>query len=98
MSFWKYIRIRLKMVSSAPYLLTDLIEGDTVYISNRPNGLLTLNEVPEELPHLWVFATGTGVGPFLLILNSEEPWQRFEKIIVCYSVKTAEEMAYRENF
>lgn len=78
--------------------LTNLSEGDTVYISTRPNGLLTLNEVPEALPHLWFFATGTGIGPFISILNTAEPWQRFEKIIVCYSVRTAEEMAYREDF
>jgi ferredoxin--NADP+ reductase len=79
-------------------LLTDLGIGDTVYISNRPNGLLTLHEVAEKVTHLWFFATGTGIGPFISILNTAEPWQRFDKIIVCYSVRTAEEMAYRDDF
>jgi len=78
--------------------LTHLDEGDTVFISNRPSGLLTLNEVPEGVSNIWFFATGTGIGPFISILNTQEPWQRFEKIIVCYSVKTAEEMAYLESF
>jgi ferredoxin--NADP+ reductase len=94
------LEIHLNTVQGGKFspLLTNLAKGDTVYISNRPSGLLTLNEVPQEVPHLWFFATGTGIGPFISILNTEEPWQRFEKIIVCYSVKTAEEMAYREDF
>tara|TARA_R110002153_G_scaffold18021_3_gene63068 strand:+ start:128658 stop:129404 length:747 start_codon:yes stop_codon:yes gene_type:complete len=96
----EFLEIHLNTVKGGKFspLLTELIEGDTVYISNRPSGLLTLNEVPKEVPNLWFFATGTGIGPFISILNTDEPWLRFEKIIVCYSVKTAEEMAYRENF
>ncbi len=96
----EFLEIHLNTVKDGKFspLLTKLVECDTVYISNRPSGLLTLNEVPKELPHLWFFATGTGIGPFISILNTAEPWQRFEKIIVCYSVKTAEEMAYRKNF
>lgn len=96
----EFLQIHLNIVQGGKFspLLTKLDEGDSVYISNRPSGLLTLNEVPEGVAHLWFFATGTGVGPFISILNTEEPWQRFEKIILCYSVKTAEEMAYREDF
>jgi len=96
----EFLEIHLNTIQGGMFspLLTKLVEGDTVYISNRPSGLLTLNEIPEDTPHLWFFATGTGIGPFISILNTEEPWQRFEEIIVCYSVKTAEEMAYRDNF
>jgi ferredoxin--NADP+ reductase len=96
----EFVEIHLNTVQGGKFspLLTKLDQGDTVYISNRPSGLLTLNEVPEEAHHLWFFATGTGIGPFISILNTEEPWERFEKIIVCYSVKTAKEMAYHENF
>lgn len=96
----EFLEIHLNTVQSGKFspLLTSLIEGDTVYISDRPSGLLTLNEVPEKVPHLWFFATGTGIGPFISILNTEEPWLRFEQIIVCYSVRIAEEMAYRDDF
>jgi ferredoxin--NADP+ reductase len=96
----EFLEIHLNTVQGGKFspLLTKLVEGDTVYISNRPSGLLTLNEVPEEVSDLWFLATGTGIGPFISILNTEEPWQRFEKIIVCYSVKAAEEMAYHGDF
>ena len=94
------LEIHLNTVQGGKFspLLTHLDEGSTVYISNRPNGLLTLNEVPDNVSHLWFFATGTGIGPFISILHTEQPWQRFDKIILCYSVKTAEEMAYRKEF
>ncbi len=78
-------------------LLAQASVGDPIYISHRPSGLLTLAETP-DVANLWFFATGTGIGPFLSILQTEEPWQRFEKITVCYSVKTAAEMAYRQDF
>jgi len=93
------LEIHLNTVKGGNFspLLTSLFEGDTVYISNRSSGLLTLNEVSDKASNLWFFATGTGVGPFISILNTEEPWLRFDKIILCYSVRKAEEMAYRED-
>ena len=42
-----------------------------------------------------MIATGTGVGPFVSILKSDAAWQRFEKIVLVYSVRTAAELAYR---
>ena len=41
-------------------------------------------------------ATGTGIGPFLAILKSEAAWQRFENIVLCYSVSYAQELAYQD--
>lgn len=75
-------------------LLFALKKDARILISNKPSGLLTLNEVGDH-PYLWLFATGTGIGPFLSILNTADPWQRFSKIIVAYSVKTANDLAYR---
>ena len=74
-------------------LLTDLSPGDSIQVSNRPTGLLTLEEVP-DVSNLWLFATGTGVGPFISILMTAEPWQRFKKVVLCYAVKTLDDMAY----
>lgn len=77
--------------------LASLAAGDSLQVSDRANGLLTLDEVP-DIPHLWLLATGTGVGPFLSILKTAAPWQRFEKIILGYSVKTADNQAYLTDF
>ncbi len=78
-------------------LLASLKTGDNIEVSDRSSGLLTLDEIP-DVPHLWLFATGTGVGPFLSILKTPEPWQRFEKIVLGYSVKNLEKLAYRSDF
>ena len=44
-----------------------------------------------------MIATGTGVGPFVSILKTEQAWQRFEKIVLVYSVRTAQELAYLDT-
>ena len=77
--------------------LAALEPGATIKLAPRAAGFLTIDEVPVEQTgcrHLWMLATGTGVGPFLSILQSAEGWQRFEKIILVYSVRTQQELAY----
>ena len=74
--------------------LAELTVGDTIQVSDRCNGLLTLQEIPETARDLWMIATGTGVGPFLSILQSNEVWQRFEQIILVYGVREADQLAY----
>ncbi len=76
--------------------LAELEVGDEVFISDKANGFLTVNEVP-ECKHLWMLATGTGVGPFLSVLKSESTWQRFEKIILGYSVRDVSELSYQQQ-
>jgi len=78
-------------------LLANLNTGDTLKVSNRPSGLLILDETP-DVANLWLIATGTGIGPFIPILKSIEPWHRFDKVVLCYAVKTEEGLAYRADF
>jgi ferredoxin--NADP+ reductase len=75
--------------------LFDLKTGDDVLVSDNPSGFLTVGEIP-QCNHLWMIATGTGIGPFLSILKSPAVWQKFDKIILCYSVSYAEELAYQD--
>ena len=35
------------------------------------------------------------MGPFLSILKTDEPWQRFDKIILVHGVRTADELTYQ---
>jgi len=77
--------------------LTALKAGDSIFVADRASGLLTIDAVP-DVPHLWLLATGTAVGPFLSILKTPDPWQRFEKIILGYSVQLLEKLAYRTDF
>lgn len=75
--------------------LANLRRDDEIRVSDKPAGLLTIDQVPETR-HLWMLATGTGVGPFISILKSEDAWQRFDKVVLAYSVRSESELAYRD--
>jgi len=75
--------------------LAALRQGDVIKVAEKPYGFLTIDEVPAA-KHLWMLATGTGVGPFVSILKTEEVWRRFEKVVLVYSVRTAQELAYQD--
>lgn len=75
--------------------LAQLQVGDSVLVAEKASGFLIVDEIP-ECKHLWLFATGTGVGPFLSILKTEQPWQRFEKVVLAYCVRTQDELTYRD--
>jgi ferredoxin--NADP+ reductase len=93
----KHLEVYFNLVEQGPLSprLFDLQSGDDILVADNPSGFLTVSEVP-DCRHLWMIATGTGIGPFLAILKSEAAWQQFEKIVLCYSVSYAEEMAYRD--
>ena len=92
----EYLEVYFNIVEEGPLSprLFALAAGDEVLVSDRPSGFLTVSEVPPT-KHLWMIATGTGIGPFLSILKSDTAWQKFENIILCYSVSYAEELAYQ---
>lgn len=76
--------------------LAELEVGDEIFVTDKANGFLTVAEVP-ECKHLWMLATGTGVGPFLSMLKTEKTWQRFEKIVLAYSVRDVSELSYQQQ-
>ena len=75
--------------------LAALEVGDTIYVSQPAFGYFVLDQIPES-KHLWMFATGTGVGPFISLLRSSEIWTRFEKIVLVHSVPIIEELTFAE--
>ncbi|MGL5390284.1 MAG: ferredoxin--NADP reductase [Shewanella sp.] len=69
--------------------------GDEIDISPTATGFMTLEEIPKNQgQHLWLLATGTAIGPFLSILDTPEPWQRFARIALVYGVREAKDLAY----
>lgn len=94
----EHLEIYFNIVEQGPLTprLAGLESGDEVFVTDRANGFLTVTEVP-ECRHLWMLATGTGVGPFLSILNNTDVWQRFEKVVLGYSVRDLTELAYQQQ-
>ena len=92
-----YLEVYFNIVEEGPLSpkLFALEAGDDVLVSDNPSGFLTVSEIP-DCRHLWMIATGTGIGPFLAILKSDRVWERFEKVVLCYSVSLAEELAYQD--
>jgi ferredoxin--NADP+ reductase len=75
--------------------LARLDAGDPVFVANNPSGFLVLSEVFAS-EQLWMIATGTGLAPFLAILGTETPWERYRKVVLVHAVRTADELVYRE--
>lgn len=79
-------------------ILHNLQINDTIQVSAKAAGFMTLNEIPQNIgKHLWLLATGTAVGPFISMLQSAEIWQRFEKVILVYCVRFESDLAYKEQ-
>lgn len=75
--------------------LAALAPGDRVYLAANPTGFLVLSEVPDA-ETLWLVSTGTGIGPFLSILRTGTPWERFRKVVLVHAARHAEELVYGE--
>lgn len=78
--------------------LQHLKAGDSLLLEKVPYGFLTLARYQKPLPHdLWLLATGTGLAPFLSMLQDFAPWQQYQQVILAYSVRTREELAYADE-
>lgn len=74
--------------------LSRLEVGDTLMVDRQAFGFLTLDRFVDGRD-LWLLSTGTGIAPFLSILQDFEVWEKFERIILVYSVREARELAYQ---
>lgn len=76
--------------------LVKLKSGDEILVAPRAHGFMILDEVPQAR-HLWLMATGTGIGPFLSILATDKPWQRYEQVVLVYAVRTLSDLSYQQR-
>ena len=78
--------------------LQHLQVGDELLLNTMPFGFLTLARYQKPLPKdLWLLATGTGLAPFLSMLQDLKTWQDYEHIVLAYSARSAAELAYVEK-
>ncbi|MDG2471360.1 MAG: ferredoxin--NADP reductase [Pirellulaceae bacterium] len=76
--------------------LWNLEAGDEIEISERAAGSFTLKKTPDA-KHLWLVSTGTGLAPYIAMLRTAEPWQRYEKVIAVHGVRHRSDLAYQEE-
>lgn len=78
--------------------LQHLQVGDELLLNTMPFGFLTLARYQKPLQEdLWLLATGTGLAPFLSMLQDLQTWQDYDHIVLAYSARSIEELAYVEQ-
>jgi len=75
--------------------LQHLTPGDKVLLSSKPTGSLLIHDLHPG-KRLWLFATGTGLAPFLSIIKDPETYERFETVILCHGARYVADLAYHD--
>jgi len=75
--------------------LQHLKEGDAVLVSKKPVGTLVIDDLKPG-KHLYLFATGTGLAPFMSIIKDPDIYERFEKVVLVHGVRFKSELAYSD--
>ncbi len=75
--------------------LQHLREGDPIIISKKPTGTLVLHDLNPG-KHLYLFSTGTGLAPFMSVIQDPETYERFEKVVLIHGVRYLSELAYAD--
>jgi ferredoxin--NADP+ reductase len=92
------LEIYFNIVEEGPLTprLAEMQAGDELWVAPKASGLLTVEDAP-EVPHLWMMATGTAIGPFLSILKDAAAWERFERVVLVHGVRTHDELTYGDT-
>ena len=75
--------------------LQHLQPGDQLLVSRKPTGTLVLRDLKPG-KRLFLFATGTGLAPFMSLIHDPEMYEQYEKIILIHGVRWVSELAYRD--
>jgi ferredoxin--NADP+ reductase len=69
--------------------------GEEILIRRKPVGTLVLRDLlPGE--NLYLFATGTGLAPFMSLIRDPETYERFDKVVLVHGVRLVSELAYAD--
>jgi ferredoxin--NADP+ reductase len=70
--------------------------GDTIVVGKKPTGTLLIDYL---LPgkRLYMFASGTGLAPFLSIIRDPESYEKFDQLILVHGVREVKELAYYDT-
>jgi len=73
--------------------LCRLSTGMMLMISKQAAGFFILKEIP-QCNILWMLATGTGIGPYLSILQEKKDLERFNHLVLVHSVRLGCDLSY----
>jgi ferredoxin--NADP+ reductase len=73
--------------------LQHLKVGDPVLVGKKPTGTLVLSDLNPGRS-VYLFATGTGLAPFMSLIRDPEIYARFERVVLVHGVRLVSELAY----
>lgn len=75
--------------------LQHLKVGDKLLVSRKAVGTLVVDDL-KPAKNLYLFGTGTGLAPFMSIIQDPYTYEKFEKVILVHGVRTVSELAYHD--
>ena len=73
--------------------LQNIKVGDELFVSSKPTGTLVVDHLLEGR-NLYLISTGTGLAPFLSIIQDPEVYERFDRVVLTHGVRYVSELAY----
>jgi ferredoxin--NADP+ reductase len=75
--------------------LQHLQPGDELIVGRKPVGSLVVDDLRPGR-HLYLLSTGTGLAPFMSIIQDPDTYERFEKVVLIHGVRLVSELAYAD--
>jgi ferredoxin--NADP+ reductase len=75
--------------------LQHLKSGDELIIGRKPVGSLVVDDLRPGR-NLYLLSTGTGLAPFMSIIQDPDTYDRFEKVVLIHGVRRVSELAYAD--
>lgn len=75
--------------------LQNISVGDELLVSSKPTGTLVVDHLLEGR-NLYLISTGTGLAPFMSIVQDPEVYERFDRVILTHGVRYVSELAYQQ--
>ncbi len=69
--------------------------GDEILVSRKPTGTLVIHDL-KPAKNLYLFSTGTGLAPYMSLIQDIEVYDRFEKVILVHGVRKVDDLAYKD--
>lgn len=75
--------------------LQHLQPGDEVIVGRKPVGTLVVDDLRPG-KRVFLLATGTGLAPFMSIIQDPHTYERFEQVVLVHGVRQVSELAYAD--
>jgi|TARA_B110000444_G_scaffold258596_2_gene299941 ferredoxin--NADP+ reductase len=69
--------------------------GDELLVSRKPTGTLVIHDL-KPAKNLYMLSTGTGLAPYMSLIQDIEVYDRFEKVILVHGVRHINDLAYKD--